>query len=303
MKQLLLYSNHFNGKNDMTVECKHFFPARRLTLLAAAALGLFASCDFDQGLGPSKTRIAGSVIFLNKSSRPSNVDEVRVVTTTSLPPAGISDIYFSNAVMFGDSIAPYEVSAPVGTYAAVGVLWKPRGEDWSFENLLGFYGLFEGKLLQVNLTKAQPVADSVDIGALWFDSRIAGEATFAGEWPSDTDVVVIGAFSQIPDLKNIGNSIVFLRGINLAVPKQVLKFNYQMQAISGDHKFVGLFWKSRKTNNLKDIRCIGFYSTQDNPSQPAAVKAPHDGTVHGINFGGDFRTLPNGVQLGGGATQ
>ncbi|MDZ7343222.1 MAG: hypothetical protein ONA90_01780, partial [candidate division KSB1 bacterium] len=133
-------------------------------------LCLFASCDFDQGLGLQKTKITGKVIFIDSAARPDNVDEVRVVASAEFPPAGLADIYFGNPVAFDRDTAEYEILAPEGSYAAVGVLWKPHGGDWSLSSLLGFYGFkppLEAALQPVHLTKEQPIAANIDIFALW----------------------------------------------------------------------------------------------------------------------------------------
>jgi hypothetical protein len=277
----------------------------KLILSSAVTLCLFQSCEFDQGLGPQKTKITGSVMFVDTASRPQNVDEVRVVASAEFPPAGIADIYFSNAVRFDRDTAAYEILAPEGSYAAIGVLWKPHGGDWSFSSLLGFYGFkppLEASLRPVHLTKEKPVATGVDIFALWsfaqFDARIQGTITFVGEWPEDTESVVLGGFNEIPDLKNISNSLLLLGGIDLAVPKFVSSHRYQMAVRNGVYKFVGLFWKGRKIA-WQDIRAIGFYRMPEDPSRPGTVQVDPNGTVSGIDFVADFSTLPDGVRLGG----
>jgi hypothetical protein len=273
----------------------------RLIFFIAVIFFLFPSCD--QGLGPQKSKITGNVLFVDSASRPQNVDEVRVVASAAFPPAGIADIYFGNAVKFDRDTAAYEILAPLGTYAAVGVLWKPHGGDWSFSSLLGFYGFtppLEASLKPVHLTEEQPVASGIDIFALWgfaqFDARIQGTITFVGEWPEDTESVVLGGFTEIPDLNNITNSLLLLGGIDLAVPTFVSSHRYQMAVRNGTYKFVGLFWKGRKIA-WQNIRAIGFYRAPGDPSKPGTVQVDPEGTISGIDFVADFSTLPEGVKL------
>ncbi|NUM63912.1 TonB-dependent receptor [candidate division KSB1 bacterium] len=204
----------------------------RKLLLAAAVAALAAAvlyaCSFDNGLGLLQSKISGKIYFLGSEFRPSNVDEVRVVAASNFPPQGFGDVFFSEAIPFDRDSAAYEMPLPRNRYPAVAVLWKPRGEDWSFTSLLGFYGFrppLSAQLLPVDLTEAQPVAENVNIFALWsfaqFDAHVEGEITFAGAWPEDTDVVLLGAFAAVPDLKNIVNSLVSLGGIDFAVPRFV----------------------------------------------------------------------------------
>lgn len=287
---------------------KCFFRAVLLVFFPAAIFFLFLSCDFDQGLGPSKTRISGKVIFLDAASRPQNVDEVRVIAVANLPPAGFGDVYFSNAVRFDLDTASYQLSVPIGNYPAVGVLWKARGKDWAFNNLMGIYGFnppVDFALKPVQLTESQPVSDNVDVHALWaftqFDATLAGRVTFAGTWPEDTEVLLLGAFSGIADLDNIANSLGLLGGIPLPITKPgtgAKELDYTTSVRNGSYKFIGAFWKRKGDNDPKHIRCIGFYPDPANPSRPGELQVAPEKTVEGVNFIIDFSTLPDGVKLG-----
>jgi hypothetical protein len=276
-----------------------------LFLLSVMAASFF-SCDVDQGLGVLESRISGKVYFLGSELRPQNVDEVRVVAASNFPPQGFGDVFFSEAIPFDGDSAAYEMPLPVDNYPAVAVLWKPRGEDWNFTSLLGFYGFkppLNAQLLPVNLTNEQPVAEHVDILALWsfaqFDAHAEGEITFQGAWPEDTEIVMLGAFTVIPDLKNIVNSLVFLGGIDFAVPRFVESYSYRMAVRNGQYQFLCLFWKDRGSA-WDQIRAIGFYPAGDDPSKPGQFTLTPSGAISNINFVADFGTLPDGVQIGGG---
>ena len=277
-----------------------------LLLLCAAILVL--SCEFDHGLGPSKTRITGKVLFVDTSLRPSNVDEVRVIAVSQLPPSGFGDIYFSNAVRFDQDTATYEIQLPAGNFPATGVLWKPRGKDWAITNLLGLYGFTPPvafSLKSVQITNEQPVAENIDVYALWafsqFDAGIEGKLKLTGAWPSNTDVVLLGALIAVPDLKNLDLSVIgLLGGLPLPITKPATdsdsERNYAISVRNGDYKFIGVFWKGKGSNN---IRCIGFYRDPANTTRPGSTSVPKDGKVSGFDLAADFSTLPDGVKLGG----
>jgi len=275
-------------------------------LTAATLAAVLVACNFDTGLGLLESKIRGKIYFLGTEFRPANVEEVRVVAASNFPPQGFGDVFFSEAIPFDRDSAAYEMPLPRNTYPAIAVLWKPRGEDWSFTSLLGFYGFrppLSAQLLPVHLTAERPVADNINIFALWsfaqFDAHVEGEITFAGAWPADTDVVLLGAFTAVPDLKNIVNSLVFLGGIDFAVPRFVERHRYRMAVRNGEYQFLGLFWKGRGVAWDK-IRAIGFYPASDNPAKPGRLTLPPNGTIANINFVADFNTLPDGVQIGGG---
>lgn len=281
--------------------------AVRFAFLTATA-AVFLSCDFDQGIGPSPTRITGKVLFLDTNLRPSNVDEVRVIAVSQLPPSGFGDIYFSNPVRFDKDTADYEIQLPAGNFPAAGVLWKARGKDWAITNLLGIYGFtppVSFSLKSVEVTQDNPVAENIDIFALWsfseFDASIEGNLKLTGEWPNNTDVVLLGAFVAVPDLQNLDLSVIgLLGGLPLPITKPATsdasERAYGISVRNGEYKFIGIFWKGKGSNN---IRCIGFYRDPANPAQPGSASVFQNGEVTGINFTGDFSTLPDGVKLGG----
>lgn len=280
-----------------------FSNTHRLMLSAVAALCLLCSCEFDQGLGPSKTKITGRVVFVDVASRPDNIDEVRVVATASLPPAGFGDVYFSNPVRFDADTAIYEIAVPVGKYQAIGVLWKPRGRDWSFTNLLGIYGLqlpLNIEVKSVELTKQQPIAENVDLYALWsfaqFNARIEGEMTLRGTWPADTEIVLLGAFVNVPDLSNAANLLAGLGGLPLPISDGAEQRSYGIAVRSGEYKFIALFWKGKNTA-WEDIRLLGYYRNPQDASKPGSVVVSSQGGVSEINFVADFATLPAGLPL------
>ncbi len=150
---------------------------RRIILLLLLCAAVFIlSCEVDNGLGPSRIKITGTVVFTNPERRPSNVEEVRVAATAKTlteiikGEVGLSDVYFSTAVNFGQDTAAYEIAMPRGTYPLVGVLWKERNKDWDVKKIIGIYNLNCDNTidpLTVQLTKEQPVASNVKICTFW----------------------------------------------------------------------------------------------------------------------------------------
>ncbi len=284
---------------------KKTIPSSLVILLAAL---LFHACEFDQGLGLSPSKIAGRVLFNGEPDTTVSVDEVRVVAAANFPPASIADVFFSEAIRFDKDTANYEIILPYGVYPAVAVLWKPRGQDWALESLLGFYGFkppLEANLKSVSLTREQPVAANIDIPALWafaqFDAHVEGDLSLVGLWPSDTERLVMGGFTNVPDLDNFGISVLgLLGGINYSLPSDEKRYphHYSMAVRNGEYKFIGVFWKGENTPWDK-IRCIGYYRAPNNPSQPGQFTLPFQGRITGIDFSADFNTLPDGVKLGG----
>ena len=274
-------------------------------LVCLAALTLFTSCEFDQGIGLLKSKISGKVNFVATSARPDNVDEVRVIAVANLPPQGFGEIFFSDALRFDSTEADYELYLPFDNYSAIGILWKPRGEDWSINNLFGLYdlSLTGGDLRSIQLTEEQPIADNVDISALWFfantDATIKGEITFQGDWPENTETVLMQAFTKVPNLDDIASSFATWGRLPFALPKSVDTHNYEMPVFHNDYEFIGIFWVGGGTVDLKKLPLIGYYRDSNDETQPGKITLEEGEVISDITINVDLNSLPQGLQLGG----
>jgi hypothetical protein len=209
---------------------------------------LFNACEFDQGLGPLQTKISGQLVYYASELRPSNIGEVRIAALLNFPPSGLGDIFFSDPLEFYKDTVEYELYLPEGEYPAIVVLWKPEGESWSFNSLLGLYG-FEPpnqfEMRPISVTKEVPVADNINLFALWSfantDSKINGQISYLGTPPPDTEGILLIAFTRVPNFDNLLLSLLFLGGMPLPVSTTENHFEYQLRVFHGDYKFIGLF--------------------------------------------------------------
>ncbi len=271
----------------------------RLLLVAAAML--FSTCAFDKGLGPLQSRISGKITYLFTNLRPTNVDEVRVAALLKFPPTGLGDVFFSEPIDYLADTTHYELLLPEGHYPAVVLLWKPKGDSWSFNSLLGVYGfsLAEADLKPITIASPTHVIDDVDILALWnfagADSKMNGRITFRGQVPSDTQALLLAAFTQMPNFDNVLASLLFLGGLPLPVSATQPNISYQLRLFHGNYKFIGLFWKGVDTP-LEEMKLIGFYRDPADPDKPGEVSLQANQNLFDINFEADFNTLPDGIR-------
>jgi len=265
-------------------------------------------CDFDTGLGLMESYISGEVVFINPSAKADYVDAVRVVAVVNFPPEGLGDVIFSTSVDISKDRAPYSIPAPLAEYTAIAAIWKRKGQEWNYSNILGLYGMnwanpFDVKMEPVKLTKEEPVADSIHIQADWsrtaLDGIVSGTITYIGAWPEDTEYLWIFAFSKIPDLKNYLGLLLTLKGYDIAVPKFKDKYEYSLPVYSGEIKWIGIAFKS-SAFSFEDTKILGFYRSPDDPSKPGSIFLDREATVDNIDFNCDFRTLPDGLDPGGG---
>ncbi len=272
------------------------------SLISLVLAFLTGACNLDQGLGPLETQISGKITFFATNLRPDNVGEVRVAALLNFPPSGLGDVVFSEPIDFlGDTIS-YDLFLPKGEYPAVVLLWKPRGENWSFNSLLGVYGFappLEFNLLPVSINEETPVITEVDMLALWnfagSDGRMNGNITFQGTPPPDTEALLLVSLTQPPNFDNLLFSLLFLGGLPLPVSASQNPLSYQLKVFNGTHQFIGLFWKGVGTP-LEELKLIGFYRDPAMQDQPGNVEMPENGTVNNIDFIADFNTLPDGIR-------
>lgn len=264
----------------------------------------FTTCDFDKGLGPLQNKIEGKIFYLTPEMRPANVGEVRVAALLQFPPSGLGDIFFSEPVEFRKDTVNYEIFLPPGDYVGVAILWKPRGENWSFNSLLGIYG-FEPptrfEMLPVPVKEEDAVVSDINISAIWnfanTDSKVNGRITYKGVPPKDTQTVLLAAFSQVPNFDNLLLSLLFLGGLPLPVSISESTFTYQLRVYHGEYKFIGLLWKGVDTP-LDKVKLIGFYPAPGQPDKPGSFSLPENGSVYNIDLSGDFGSLPDGIRPG-----
>lgn len=108
-----------------------------LVLIGLAAL----SCD--TGLGLMTTRITGQVIFHNPDKKPDYVESVQVVVASRslFESPSLDDVILADRpVNLSQQKASYEVFVPPGTYPMIAAIYKKKGQDWNYLNILGVYG-------------------------------------------------------------------------------------------------------------------------------------------------------------------
>ena len=288
-------------------------PFRWRVRLLLLALVMLSACEFDKGLAPLDTRISGKVVYLPLGLPPASINEVRVAALLKFPPSGLGDVFFSDPIDFVRNntsgipdTADFEILLPAANYPALVVLWKPRNEGWSFNSLLGIYGitLSELELRSINLTPEQPIQDDVEIQAIWLfantDATVNGTITYEGTLPSDTEALLLTGFKQIPNDFDDLVSAIFQGGINLGgLPLPVSgarrTTGYQIRLANGQYDFFCLFWKGVNTP-FENMKVIGYYRNPATPGQPGQLDLPLNGAAFDININADFNTLPDGIR-------
>jgi len=279
---------------------------------------LFTTCEFDKGIAPLTTGISGKITYFDPGNRPSDVDEVRLAALRNIPPSSLGDVFFSEPLDYnpepdstGAISIEYDLAMPPGDYPGIVLLWKPKNSSWSFDGLMGVYGVSliptpTIDVFPVNITREQGVIENVDFLGLWLfanpDGKIRGDITYLGAPPSDTQVVILVTLDQKPASGSIQRFDTFielfpvLNPLNLAslpFPVATSKSDYQLDVSSLFNrfpiniKFIGLFWKGFDTS-FEDMKLIGFYPDSADANQAGTVIVPESESIPNINFTADF---------------
>lgn len=246
-------------------------------LLSFFILGLFVSCEIDHGLYPIKYTIKGKVLFF-KGEPPPTTDRVEVFALKEFPPKDPQNFLYlgqSGALDFskGNEV-DYEIQVSPTSYQMLAVLWKEKGYDWTLTGLLGFYTGGTQSILPdtVVVSHENPVVDSVDIYANWEvvskDASIAGKITYEGNWPEDTQLLLLAVYRQKP---TSDMQFLLFENVDYTQPVFVDSSTYRLAVGSGVYNYVVLYWVGKKISNLTDLIELGYYESPENPGQPGKI--------------------------------
>ncbi len=267
--------------------------------LGVVQLGLNLSCRLDHGLEARliAPTIRGRVYF--EGEKPPNTEWVVVVASRDFPPSDILELAQSQSSFLdlrGDS-ADYEILLPAfGTYAAVGAVWKGKGEPLALSDVLGIYGvsLAGGFSLpdSVRVTPAHPMADSInftaDFSRVNRGAVIRGRIHYTGPWPENTEFMAIAAYKRRPQ-----NLLDYLdvAAINVGLPHNVETYDYRLPTPPGTYGYVVVLWKGRGTS-LLEFEEVGFYETEPGSGKPGSVTVALGDTLRHVDVFVDFGGIP-----------
>jgi len=257
---------------------------------------LFLACRVDRGLSPDLGVIKGKIIFVHRTSAIlQKTDEIRVAVAKSFPPSEFTELITSPPLnkWAGDTVS-YELYVPFGTYNILGVVWKGKGKAWNLSDVMGYYHRSEDFLPSpITVTHSHMVVDSIDVYAdfdyVVREASICGTITYTGPWPSNTEIMGIGAFRTPPDPNNIF-SLLNVSSAKIGIPIFVSHYHYCLPVSAGTYRYIGLFWKAKGTP-FTDIHYLGYYADPDSLGAPGAVTVQKGETKDHVDIFVDFNTF------------
>lgn len=259
-------------------------------------LFLINNCTIDHGLSPLQGRIKGKIFFLNRTSEVLNkTDQIRVAVAKSFPPTEFTELITTGPLpkWEGDTIH-YELVVPFGTYNILGIVWKGKSAPWNLSDVIGYYR--EGLDLlpaTIEVSEENPIVEPIDLFAdfrlVVREALVTGTIFYEGAWPEETEIIGIGAFTEIPNPNNIF-SLLNVSSAKIGIPIFVPSYQYTLPVGAGTYKYIGLFWKAKNTP-FTDIRYLGFYSDPGDHQIPGTVTVTKGDTIRDIDMHVDFTTF------------
>ena len=268
-----------------------------LFIFTGLILSLIFNCEIDHGLYPTSYAIKGKVIFF-KGNPPENTDRIEVFALKEFPPKDPQNFLYlgqSGSLDYtqGNEVA-YEIQVSQTSYQMIGVLWKEKGQDWNLTGLLGFYtgglqSIFPDSVL---ITKENPVADNVNIYANWEtvskDAFIAGKITYEGQWPEDTQLLLLAIYPVKP---TSDFQFLLFENVDYTQSVSVDSSSYRLAVNSGVYNYVVLYWVGKKISKLTDLVELGHYESSQNPEQPGRVEVDSGTGIENIDIHVDFNKI------------
>src|SRR3990172_9102775 len=250
------------------------FKKRRRILVAFCALAiitlmllLIACGDFGVEANFFKGTVRGEIRI--DTVVPESTDEIRVALSPDFPPSDFKELQIGEVLpvnrdtTVASQRVPFEMNLPYGKYAATVVIWKEKDKSWSLTDIVGLHGNLERfELKTIELNSSHPVEDSVSIGVdlsrVNRTARVAGQITFAGEWPANTFITALIMLKDFGDLAGIPPVLVF-------VPIGAAEFSYDVGVSPATYTIIAVAWLPIGPFDFGKIKFLGFYENPDSP--------------------------------------
>lgn len=253
-------------------------------------------CSIDQGIDPQLVvpTIKGKVFF--EGEKPENTDWVVVVASRDFPPADVVELAQtqSSYLNLSSDSSEYEIQLPgFGNYAAVGAVWKGKGDQFTLSDVLGIYGTTSIAGIPfpdaVAVTPESPVVEDInfiaDFSRVNRGAAIRGRIHYSGSWPDNTEFMAVAAFKTRPqsllDFFNVS-------AINISLPFHVDFYDYKLAAPPGTYRYIVVLWKGKGTS-LFEFKELNFFETEPGSGVPEPLTIAKGDTARGIDIFVDFK--------------
>ena len=146
--------------------------------------------------------------------------------------------------------------------------------------------------MPVTVTKESPQAVDIDIFSDWDkvskDASIGGTITYQGDWPEDTELLLLVVYRQQP---TDALSLLFFENIDYTQSLFVDSSEYRLLVSGAEYQYVVLFWVGKNISDFEDLIELGFYENPQQPGQPGIVDLREGGDATDIDISVNFNNV------------
>lgn len=255
---------------------------KKVSFLLVFLSFILASCELDPtepGLEPTRSGFKGRISF--KGAWPGDTDQVIVAAALKFPPSTLADVILGEALPTGQDTVDYVFYLPPTSLAAVGVVWKQKGQEWDPTNIIGYYfptanHLSPGKL---EIAGRSTMIEDVDISANLGKAKrkvasvIEGTLRTQGTWPANSQSVVMVASTAplLPtDLLDLQFAVPIAPGFD--------SISYKISVQPGTYHLIAALL-------IREGESIGLGSIAGSYFSLGGLVVPTDSTqVHGVDI-------------------
>ena len=271
-----------------------------LTVAMSTTIFFWLSCSVDHGLSPLPGKLKATVVF-NKE-HPSDTEGIYLTVAPEFPPQAINMMFQSpNSLPIDQDTVVHEIDLPYGHYEAVSLWWYSNNTESNLADILAIPLDPFNRLLprQFDITEDAPVFE-ITLYADWRkvqrDAYIEGTIHFGSDFPTNTDITAVAAFSLIPETSL--EYLTQMRAIDFSIGPESRNwsaknktFKYRLPVRHGSIQLVALFWLPEHAD-LTDIQFVSFYA--DSSTQlPARLSLSEETTITDADIYVDWSTVEN----------
>jgi hypothetical protein len=257
-------------------------------MLSVAALLLLSGCEIDHGLAPVPGKLRARVAF--RGTRPEDTQGVYMIVAPEFPPHAINELYQSpNSLPLDQDTVWTEIDLPYGHYEAFGLWWYSKDTRSNLADILALpQDLITGEPLGFDLTPEKPVVEKV-MNANWDDisrdAALKGTVYFDGDFPENTDITAVAAFSAKPVTSL--HYLVWLKAIDITIEPGVRSHQFNLPVKSGRIGYIAIFWLPENAP-IYDIKIVADARDPNNPEKVWSKTLRVNETVEGIEIHVDW---------------
>lgn len=268
--------------------------------LFGLVLLMWLSCDVDHGLAPLPGKLKATVVFRNEP--PDDTEGIYLTVAPQFPPRAINMMYQSpNSLPIDQDTVVQEIDLPYGHYEAVSLWWYSNDTESNLADILAIPLDWTNQLLprQFDITEDEPVFE-ITLYANWSkmdrDASVQGTIHFSDDFPTNTDITAIAAFSLIPE--NSLQYLTMMKAIDFSVGPESRNWNnkektfdYTLPVRHGSIQWIAVFWLPQHAN-LTEVQFISSY-VDTTTGIPIRLSLGEDETITGADLYVNWADVPN----------